>query len=208
MTSPSYDLAGLGSVEIDFYFYPNSMENGEDFWVRYNDGSGWQTVASYASGTSFNNGSFYSASVTLDANAYNLTDGAQFRIQCDASANADQVYIDEVTVTGSLASGSNTGPVATIEEIPTMQIFDADDAIEGDMEIFPNPASNLVLVRIADEIQQISLFSIQGQEIFRHSYDGGINQTNLDVSRLNAGAYLITIQTEEEMITERLIIHR
>ncbi|MEL6660551.1 MAG: hypothetical protein AAFR36_29060, partial [Bacteroidota bacterium] len=33
MTSPSYDLAGLGSVEVSFYFYPNSMENGEDFWL-------------------------------------------------------------------------------------------------------------------------------------------------------------------------------
>ncbi len=53
MTSPTYDLAGLGSVEIKLYFYPNSMENGEDFWVRYNDGSGWQTVATYASGSSF-----------------------------------------------------------------------------------------------------------------------------------------------------------
>ena len=207
MTSPSYNLDGLGSVEINFYFYPNSMENGEDFWVRYNDGSGWQTVATYARGTSFENGSFYSTTVTLDAAAYDLTDGAQFRIQCDASANADQVYIDEVTVTGSQFSGSNTGPIVSIEEMPTIQTFEAADLAEVEVELFPNPAMDLVNVSVADEIYRISLFNIHGQEIFHRTYDG-IEQTTLDVSKLTAGAYLINIQTEDEVLTERLIIHR
>ncbi|MEM9258151.1 MAG: S8 family serine peptidase, partial [Bacteroidota bacterium] len=207
MTSPSYDLAGLGSVEINFYFYPNSMENGEDFWVRYNDGSGWQTVATYASGSSFNNGSFYSATVTLDAASFSLTDGAQFRIQCDASGNGDQVYIDEVTVTGSLASGSSTGAVAVIEEIPTLRRFDANDLSEADIELFPNPATDIVSVRAADEISQISVLSINGQEIFRRSYEG-IEQVSLDIGKLAAGVYLINVQTSEELLTERLVIHR
>lgn len=207
MTSPSYDLDGLGSVEISFYFYPNSMENGEDFWVRYNDGSGWQTVATYASGSSFNNGSFYTATVTLDAASFNLTDGAQFRFQCDASGNADQIYIDQVTVTGSLASGSAAGPIVTIEELPTLRSFDIVDEIEADMELFPNPASDMVSVRVADEIQQIIVFNVQGQEMLRRDYEG-IEQANLDVSSLAAGVYMISVQTEEELITERLVIHR
>lgn len=207
MTSPSYDLDGLGSVEIDFYFYPNSMENGEDFWVRYNDGSGWQTVATYASGSAFNNGSFYSVTVTLDAASFNLTDGAQFRIQCDASGNGDQVYIDEVTVTGSLASGSAAGAIATIEEIPSIHTFDASPLFEADVELFPNPASDLVTVRTADEISQITVFSVHGQEVLRHSYQGN-GQATLDVSTLAAGVYLISVQTDEELITERLLIQR
>ncbi|MEL6141213.1 MAG: S8 family serine peptidase [Bacteroidota bacterium] len=207
MTSPSYNLAGLGSVEINFYFYPNSMENGEDFWVRYNDGSGWQTVATYASGTSFNNNSFYSATVTLDAASFNLTDGAQFRIQCDASANADRVYIDEVTVTGSLASGSFTGAIATIEEIPTFRSYDDANLGESDVQIAPNPASDLISVSVEEEINQIIVFSVDGREILRRKYEG-FNQATLDVSSLAAGVYLISVQTEEELITERLMIHR
>jgi subtilisin family serine protease len=207
MTSPSYDLAGLGSVEISFYFYPNSMENGEDFWVRYNDGSGWQTVATYASGSSFNNGSFYTATVTLDAASFDLTDGAQFRLQCDASGNGDQVYIDEVTVTGSQTSGSAAGAIATIHEMPSLRTLDASDLVEVDVELYPNPVSDLVSVRVADEISQIIVFNVQGQEMFRQSYEG-IEQTSLDVSTLAAGVYLITVQTEEEILTERMIIQR
>ncbi len=207
MTSPSYDLAGLGSVEIDFYFYPNSMENGEDFWVRYNDGSGWQTVATYASGTSFSNGSFYQATIILDASSYNLTDGAQFRIQCDASANSDQIYVDEITVTGSLSSNSTSGAIVTIEEIPTAKSYDIDNQIEGDVTLSPNPASDLVSVRVADEMSLITVFNMHGQEVLRRQYEG-VDQANLDVRKLGAGVYLINVQTEEEVITERLVIHR
>ncbi len=205
MTSPSYDLDGLGSVAISFYFYPNSMENGEDFWVRYNDGSGWQTVATYASGSSFNNGSFYTATVTLDAASFNLTDGAQFRIQCDASGNGDQVYIDEVTVTGSQTSGFSTGPVVTIEELPTLVSFNANDEIEEDIKLFPNPTSEKVSIQVTDEIKHISIFNMEGREILRRSYEG-IEQTILDVSSLATGVYMISVQTEEELITERLVI--
>ncbi len=207
MTSPSYDLAGLGSVEVSFYFYPNSMENGEDFWVRYNDGTGWQTVATYASGSSFTNGSFYSATVTLDAASFNLTDGAQFRFQCDASGNADQIYIDEVTVTGSLASGASVGPTVTIEEIPTTRTFDLTDLSEADVKLVPNPATDIVSVQVADPINQITVFSVDGREIFRQSYQG-VEQTSLDVRTLPAGVYLVSVQTEEELVTERLVIHR
>ncbi|MEM9526597.1 MAG: T9SS type A sorting domain-containing protein, partial [Bacteroidota bacterium] len=165
------------------------------------------TVAAYASGTSFTNGSFYTATVTLDAASFNLTDGAQFRIQCDASGNGDQVYIDEVTVTGSLASGASTGAVAVIEEIPTLRRFDANDLAEADVELFPNPATDIVSVRVADEISQISVLSINGQEIFRRSYEG-IEQASLDIGHLAAGVYLISVQTSEELLTERLVIHR
>ncbi len=207
MTSPAYDLAGLSEVSINFYFYPNSMENGEDFWVRYNDGSGWQTVAAYASGSSFNNRMFYTATVTLDAASFNLTDGARFRFQCDASSNADQVYIDEVTVTGSLTSGANVGPVATIEEVPTFRKFTTPDLSEADVELFPNPASDAVLVRVADEISEIVVFSMDGRQLFRRSY-AGIEQANLDVSTLPAGVYLVSVRTAEEVVTERLVIHR
>lgn len=207
MTSPAYDLAGLGSVSINFYFYPNSMENNEDFWVRYNDGSGWQTVATYASGSSFTNGSFYMATVTLDAATYNLTDGAQFRFQCDASGNGDQIYIDEVTVTGSLTAGSSVGPIATIEEIPTFRQMDADGGIEGDLELFPNPATSLVTVGAADEITEITVFSLDGRKLLQRRFEG-IMRTPLDVSTLASGIYLINVQTEEELVTEKLIIQR
>ena len=60
MTSETFNLTSYDSVEVKFYFYPNSMETGEDFWVRFYNGSSWSTVAAYSQGTSFNNNSFTS----------------------------------------------------------------------------------------------------------------------------------------------------
>ena len=55
MTSPTFNLTGAAGVEINFYFRASSMETGEDFWVRYNNGSGYTTIATFTRGTSFNN---------------------------------------------------------------------------------------------------------------------------------------------------------
>lgn len=209
MTSPSYDLAGLASVDINFYFYPNSMENGEDFWVRYNDGSGWQTVATYARGTSFNNGTFYTATVTLDAGSFNLTDGAQFRFQCDASGNNDQIYIDQVTVTGNTFAGANAsqGAIATIEEVSTLRRFDLPEDNEYEVKIAPNPASDIINVVAGEEIQEVSVYSLDGK-LLMHRVFAGTDRVTLKVSDLPTGMYLVSVLTEEELNTERVVIRR
>ena len=52
---------GYTQIKIEFWYYPRSMESGENFWLQYFDGSSWHTVANYVSGTDFNNGSSTSA---------------------------------------------------------------------------------------------------------------------------------------------------
>ena len=206
-TSPAYNLDGLAEVSIEFYFYPNSMENGEDFWVRYNDGSGWQTVATYASGSNFSNGQFYVATVTLDAASYNLTDGAQFRFQCDASANADQIYLDQITVTGSNVGTANTGAIATIHEVSTIRRFDYVEGSEADVRLAPNPATDVVVVSVDDPMREIQVFGVDGKLLLRNTYDG-LDRTTLNVATLPTGVYLIHVVTDEETVTERLVIRR
>ena len=44
MTSPTFSMVGGTGATIQFYFKASSMETGEDFWVRYNNGSGWVTI--------------------------------------------------------------------------------------------------------------------------------------------------------------------
>lgn len=103
MTSPVFDASSHSQLEVTFFFYSYSMENGEDFWLRYssNGGSSWTTVAAWARGTHFNNNTFYTATVTID----NPSSSSRIRFQCDASANADHIYIDDVTFRGVNGAG-------------------------------------------------------------------------------------------------------
>lgn len=199
-----FNLSGLNNVEITFVFYPRSMENNEDFWVRYNSGSGWQTVATYAAGSAFTNGSFYSATVVLSAADYALNANSQFRIQCDASGNGDQVYVDAVVLTGNVAA---TAGRSNLEELPTLTRLDEGNEGELDVQITPNPATDMITVRAFDPILEITILSIDGKQLMHRTFDG-VEQATLRVADLPTGMYVVSVLTEEERNAERVIIRR
>lgn len=202
MTSQSFDLSGYDSVEFKFYFYPYSMENGEDFWVRYYNGSSWSTIASYASGTSFSNGSFYSATITMSTTEYNLVSNAQFRIQCDASSNADQIYVDQVSIKGIIGNGGLSAN--SINAIAGYSAF--NDSNSGfasfDALLYPNPASDIININPGHSLKSTyRIMNLLGYVVAQ----GTIKNHSVDVSSLSQGIYFIELTDEEETFTEKFI---
>jgi hypothetical protein len=198
MTSETFDLRAYNQVEFTFYFYANSMENGEDFWVRYYNGSSWSTVATYASGTNFNNGTFYSATVTLDSSAVNFASNSQFRVQCDASANADQVYIDQVTITGiSGARAINTR--SGLEMLRT----GPQGSNSGDFLMTPTVTRGDITINLASYNVNSSyrVLNLLGQTV----KTGILKDGRLNVSELKAGVYLLEVSDEEEKIVKKFV---
>ena len=205
MTSSSYDLSGYSSIEIEFYFYSYSMENGEDFWVRFYNGSSWQTVATYARGTNFENNTFYVARVTLDASSYNLASNSRFRFQCDASANQDHIYIDAVTVTGfgvSQNGTSHSDPIALAGVIAPDKYSQIGS--EEDLTLFPNPASELVTITATEIINELSLVSLSGEVLSTVNADSRTVQ--LRVADQLPGTYIVQVTTTEDTYAQTLVI--
>ena len=95
------DTPGYTSIKVDFWFYANSMESGDDFWVQFYDGSSWNTVADYDSEDEFVNGQFYHEIVWINETDYTFPSDMKIKFQCDASLNNDDIYIDEVYVNAS-----------------------------------------------------------------------------------------------------------
>ncbi len=96
-----HDVSGYSELEVEFWYYPRSMDNSnEDFWLQYYDGSSWQTVATWARGSDFENNQFYHEIVTISSGQYNYPTNAKLRFMCDASGNGDDVYIDEIEFRG------------------------------------------------------------------------------------------------------------
>ena len=112
MTSQTFNLSSYGEVEISFHYYSNGMDNGDNFWLRYYNGSSWSTIATFTTGVDFSDNSFAFASFILNESQYNLASNAQFRIQCNANRKNDQVYIDQVIITGTLSGPDITPPSA------------------------------------------------------------------------------------------------
>ena len=207
MTSDAFDLSEYSSVDVEFYFYPNSMENGEDFWVRVNNGSGWTTAAAYASGSSFNNNSFYTATVNFPASS--LSANTQFRFQCDASANNDRIYIDLVTITGNCAGlsvGSNkiTSTITELETPPHFQVLNeiAEEEVY-ELTIYPNPTRSQLQIAAPDVIESVMIFGVDGAQLA--TYGKIDNNGSIDVSTLQPGLYFISIKTATGVINKKFI---
>lgn len=109
--SDQINLTPYTSVTIQFIYYPISMETGENFFVEYDDGGGYTVIGNYRSGIEFNNGSVYSASITIDSGSFTFSNNSRFRIRCDASDNDDQIYIDDINITDCVP-GSGMGTSA------------------------------------------------------------------------------------------------
>jgi len=98
------DFAGYSNVNIDFKYEAASMEYGEDFFLEYSNdgGNSFEKIKTYASGNHFNNGQLKTESVSIDKTFNN---NCVFRFRCDASANYDMIYIDDIKIT----AGGNNG---------------------------------------------------------------------------------------------------
>ena len=203
MTSPIYNVTAYNNLVFDFYFYPTSMEAGEDFLVRYFNGSVWTTVATYTVGSNFNNNAFYKATVNITGVTF--PSNAQFRIQCDASDNTDLVYIDQVTVVGSnVAAPTNGGGISQNCELIglTANNLDANEN-KHYLLVYPNPVVNTLTLQTAEKVSTIKIYSMDGKMV--KQFGPTQNGTNLDVSQLKAGMYLATFITDDGVISRKFI---
>jgi hypothetical protein len=97
MTSGTYDLSNVDSVEVSFSFITNGFNAGEDFWfqISTDNGANYVTQKTWVLNTDFTNNLRVNENFKLGGPFSTTT---LFRFRCDASGNNDQVYIDDVVI--------------------------------------------------------------------------------------------------------------
>ncbi|PIA79078.1 hypothetical protein BFR04_06025 [Gaetbulibacter sp. 4G1] len=177
------------------------MENNEDFWLQYNDGSGFTTIKTWTRGVDFNNGSFSNKIiVTLNASQYNLVNNAQFRLRCDASGNNDQIFIDQVVIVGDGTSGSARGTTNKILSIPEDEVVVLE---KNNFKLYPNPVKGAVLnIKLSSGNNNISykIINMLGQVV-----NVGKTTKEVMVGNLEAGVYYIEVNNGKEKMTKRFV---
>ena len=116
LATPEYS-----KLRVDFWFYANSFESGEDFWLQYNDGTGWETIGVWTRGIEFENGQFYFESVEVTDQDVDFSTDARIRFRADASGNGDDVYIDQISIQGFGKPAPNQSPIAAADWVATHQ---------------------------------------------------------------------------------------
>ncbi len=204
MTSKVFDLSPFNTVEFNFYFYAYSMESGENFIVQYYNGTNWVSIADYARGTDFENNGFYVSNLVLDTASYTFTNNSQFRIQCDASANADHIYIDEVSIIGNNSDTSkNSNNKSTLKFIAFKDTsFEKDEKQTEETELYPNPVTGTVInVSKDSDFKYYSIYNTIGQLV----KNGMLIDQKIQLENVKPGVYMIHLAGEETTIIRRIV---
>ncbi len=196
MTSPTVDLSNYGQVTLGFTFYAFSMENGEDIFVEYYDGADWLVIGNYARGSDFNNNTFYQVILDLNGHNYNLATDAAFRVRCDASSNADHIYIDEVTLTYGTATKTKRAEITATGQVVSNESLD--------IKVYPNPASHFATVEAEADIKTVNVYQINGAVItVPVDIDGA--RAELDLSRVMPGVLLVQVTSDNAATVTKIV---
>ncbi len=206
--SPTLDLTGNTEVTFEFFFYAYSMENGEDFFVEFYNGSGYQVVANYARGTHFDNDVFYVVTLTLDASTYNFNANNHFRMRCDASGNGDHIYFDAVTISGDNVIKASTpvaavsAPSAEVDNTARLKAF--TKAVADQVNVYPNPTRSELNIEIGNNnFDEIMVISSTGKIV--HVGKVGVDKLTIDVSQFAPGMYFVRLVSDGMATTMRFV---
>ena len=210
MTTDLLNLSSYDELTVDFSFVCISMESGEDFWLQasVDGGSTWQTLTTWTSGVDFSNGTRYNPSIVITG-----TFGSNFRlrVRCDATANNDRVYIDDMNITGCNNAARLDAPVAVDGE---MQVVDQQIVeIFGSMDLFPNPTSDNLTVQfelIESSEVEVMITDLTGKVMQRQfiQRDAGSHQVKVDVSDLTPGMYLMHLINLNDNVSKKFVVTR
>ncbi|MDA7743758.1 T9SS type A sorting domain-containing protein, partial [Flavobacteriales bacterium] len=202
------DLSGYEELTVGFGFVANSMENGEDFVLEYstNGGNSFTTVATYIRGVNFSNGLAYSDEVVIPG-PFSGNTVIQFR--CDASGNNDQIFLDDVAISGCTSGGRWSSPVTPLIEAD----LSANPSPFGMLNLYPNPANDAIqldFVLYEDVRYDWMITDMQGRVLTKAMGEGlrGEQQLRIEVSGWPEGTYLLFLRSTNGAHTKRFMIQR
>ena len=237
MFTDALPFDNVSEMNVEFMYYPESFETGEDFFLEYSndDGDSWNVVQSWVVGIDFiNEQQYYSESVNIEGTFTNET---RIRFRCDASGNADLVFIDDVRINicgnaeliqnPTLSSESQSNENIGFESAPEiieetkadidLRQYESNEDFAYDVRVYPNPISGFNGFRLHVDVSQLmgkkvkmDIYNFAGQPLLTHNLNSQHSQTTeLDLSELNNGIYVLKITTgKNETYFEKIMLSR
>jgi archaellin len=97
-TTSDLALSYYNAIIIEFWAMAVSMESGESFLLQISTdgGQNYTTIKTWVSGVDFENDIFFEESLTIVG--FKLTDQTRLRFRCNADAEDDDIYLDEIRI--------------------------------------------------------------------------------------------------------------
>lgn len=103
---------------------------------------------------------------------------------------------------GCYKNGDFTYPPGAICE--ELFLTSTDDLIKEDIEIYPNPVSSILYLKLEDAtMDEVFLSTLDGKEIFHHQ--GKSHSLELAIGHLEPGMYLMKIRIKDQFLMKKII---
>lgn len=84
------------------------------------------------------------------------------------------------------------GNPAAVETLEALQV-----------QVYPNPANDVIFIKHSNQLQEITMFDLSGKVLLSKTISG--NESELNISSLNSGVYLLTFSADNKSMTKRII---
>ncbi len=218
MTTDVLDLSNFEELTIDFSYYVRSFDNSnEDFWLQIstNGGSSFSTIEEWNLGDEFNNDQFESDQVII---AGTFSANTVLRFRCDASNNGDQVYIDDVAISGCNTANSSNFVIPSNEDrhfvAKSKELIKLDDAQgKNTLHFFPNPVRNQLIIHYEmhnGQTTYVELIDLNGRKVVAQTIQmvKGHNEFQMDLSKMPDGLYFLRVMEGENHFLEKVVISK
>lgn len=217
-TTTARNVTSYASMEVQFYFKAVSMESGENFLLQYYNGSSWATVANYVAGTSFNNNSFYVATVPISRSTYTFPTNARIRFMCDASNDNDDVYIDQITWRGTTSANLQVPSLALVEEGADSDADRLGGDVVGEVDEFslaqnrPNPFGARTTISFAlptESHVSLEVFDVVGRKVATlvdETRAAGSYGVEFDARAVTPGVYFYRLVSDGAILQKKMLI--
>lgn len=103
-------------------------------------------------------------------------------------------------------NGNNElGTVNLVEVVMGEGVVGLDDVMTNqNFDIYPNPANNFINVSSLSIIDRVQITNVLGQVVMTKEI--GANGANINIEQLEAGNYFVTIYTNNQVVTKKLLV--
>jgi len=199
--------------------FPRNPANTTDIAVSLANYSFYNVSIKTVSATPFYirmRGNNVTAKVLIDpaANSYGFTNDNQWHLLSipiadfiPESSSFNLTSITEIFVLRSNIPGSTAGTANNFEVdniyASVEQVLDRKEAKISNFKMYPNPSSNSLTFTAAENIDQILIYNLLGQKVMQ--LEPKTTNVTTDISTLQNGAYLVSIQSVGKTATMKLI---
>lgn len=98
--SDSFDASRQDRIVVNFWMKSRYGESGDEYYVKYYDGSEWLTIETFTYGVDFVHNDILMETVVIDGSVYTMSANAKIMFEAAGKDNTDDLYFDCIRVAG------------------------------------------------------------------------------------------------------------